>query len=146
MTGKHKPKSYLLVVAQFGLIAFFVWYCGVWGDLVSNILTYIAIAIGVWAIITMRFRVSVLPDVLDKQELFTGGPYRYIRHPMYTAVLTATFAWMLNRLDVVSVMAWLLIVIVLHIKLSYEEDQLSKKFSNYKQYKARTKRLIPYLY
>ena len=143
---KNKSKSYLLVIAQFILIAFFVWYSSVWGGVATNILTISALIVGVWAIGTMRFRVSVLPDVLEKQKLYTGGPYNFVRHPMYTSVLLATFAWMINRLDVFTAIAWIALIIVLSVKLKYEENQLAKKFPDYKKYTQRTKRLIPYIY
>lgn len=139
-------KSYILVAAQFSIIAFFVWYSSAWDGLATNVLTVIALIVGVWAVGTMRFRVSVLPDVLEKQKLYTGGPYRYVRHPMYSAVLLATFAWMCNRPDVFTVGAWIALIVVLVAKLNYEEKQLKNKFSNYKEYTQRTKRLIPYIY
>lgn len=139
-------KSTAMVTIQFILIVTIAWYCTVWGGAVQNIMTILAIALGVWAIIVMRLRVNIFPDVQQNQQLFTGGPYRYIRHPMYTAVLLATLAWTLNRFDAISAALWLLLLADLLVKLHYEQRLLTKQFESYADYQKRTKRLIPFVY
>lgn len=143
---RGKAKSLILVGLQFCLIGFFVWYSNVWGGVVSNILTITALLIGLWAVVTMKFRVSVLPDVQKNQQLYMGGPYKFIRHPMYTAVLVAAFAWTLNRFDMWTIFAWFCLLVVLNVKLKYEENQLLERFSGYKNYSKHTKRLMPGVY
>lgn len=139
-------KSHLLVGIQFMLIALIVWYCGVQGELWQNVITGMALVLGIWAITVMKFRVSVLPDVRDTQELHTGGPYRYIRHPMYTAVLLSTSVWLFNRLDSIAIVLWLLLFADLLVKLRYEEGLLLAKFPQYKEYAHNTKRLVPFIF
>lgn len=140
---QNKYLSYSLVLAQFCLIAALVVYGGVTGSTGALILTGAAIVIGLWAVITMKFKVSVLPDVRAKQVLYTGGPYRYIRHPMYSAVLLFCLAAVYNRFNGITVILWAELLIVLMIKLRYEERQLSAKFDNYKHYMQHSKRLLP---
>lgn len=139
-------KSHVLVGIQFLLIAVIIWYCGVRGELWQNVITGMALVLGIWAIAVMKFHVSVLPDVRDTQELYIGGPYRYIRHPMYTAVLLATGVWVFNRLDVIAITLWVLLLVDLLIKLRYEEGLLIAKFPEYKEYAQQTKHLIPYMF
>lgn len=143
---RNKWISYILVTAQFGLISILVWYCRFSSAWLSLILLMIAASLGLLAIASMQFKVSVLPDVRSSQTLITGGPYRFIRHPMYTAVLIACQALMLNRPDVISAFMWLLLLVVLLIKMSYEEQQLARRFKTYSMYMTRTKRLIPFVY
>lgn len=139
-------RSYLLVGVQFLLIAFLVWYGGVFGGILSNILLVLGLLLGLWAVMTMHFRVSIFPEVRSGQQLFTGGPYQFIRHPMYTAVLLATFSWVMHRIDIISLFAWFCLLIDLMIKLVYEERLLREKFSDYEAYATRSKRLIPWIY
>ena len=139
-------KSYLLVGIQFSLIAVIVWYCGVVGSPGQNIATFIAGALGIWAIATMRLKVNVLPDVRTSQALYTNGPYAYIRHPMYTAVLFATAAWVTNRFEIIAIVCWLVLLADLLYKLHYEERMLQRKFPSYSTYMQHTKRLIPFVY
>ncbi len=142
----RKTKPYILVTLQFGLLIALAWYGSIFGGWLQNTQLAIAIALGIWAIASMHFNVSVLPDVRDRQELIVTGPYTYIRHPMYTAVLLAGQAWMQNNLSFVSAIMWLALLAVLLIKLDYEETQLLAKFKTYKKYKQKTKRLIPFIY
>lgn len=139
-------RSYFLVGIQFALIGFLAWYGGVVGDTLSNVLVASGVVVGVWAVVTMRFRFNVLPEVRAGQTLYTGGPYTFVRHPMYTAVLLVTLGFVLNHPDTVSVVLWLALVLDLYIKLGYEERTLIARFPDYAAYMARTKRLIPVVY
>ncbi len=141
-----RPHSILFVSLQFILIFAIALHAGVRGGAVQNTMTILAIALGVWAITTMRLKVNVFPDVRTSQRLYTGGPYRFIRHPMYTSVLLATLAWVLNSPDTLAWVMWLALLINLLAKLRYEEMLLKQKFPDYKAYALRTKRLLPFLY
>ena len=79
-------------------------------------------------------------------ELVTSGPYRYIRHPIYTGILTAALA---STIDVS--IYWLLVFIIWAIYFIYsaviEEKRMSKQFpKDYPAYKAKTKMLIPFIF
>ncbi len=80
-------KSTILVAVQFLLILAIAVYAHIFGNIYSNILMLIGIGIGLWAILTMRLNVNIFPEVRTNQELFLGGPYKYVRHPMYLGVL-----------------------------------------------------------
>lgn len=139
-------RSYLLVVIQFTTLAFLAVYGGVFGGFLSNSVLGLAFLIGLWAVITMRFRFNILPDVLPNQLLRTNGPYALVRHPMYTAVLLAGLAWVGNRPDMFSMIAWLILLFDLRVKMDYEERDLETRFSDFPEYATRTRRLAPWLY
>ena len=138
--------SYILVGIQFALIGFLAWHGGVPDGAFPSAFFVLAAAIGVWAVATMRFRFNVLPDVRPNQTLYTGGPYAFVRHPMYTAVLLVTLGFAINRPDLVALITWLALMADLRIKLGYEEQALTQRFQEYASYAARTKRLIPFVY
>ena len=131
---------------QFILIILIAFYAGGFEGVVENIMMISGVSLGLWAVVTMKLRVNIFPDVRNNQQLFTSGPYKYIRHPMYTAVLLVTLAWVLQRIDFVSVGMWLLLLLVLIEKLNYEEKLLLFKFKKYKSYMQKTKRLLPLVY
>ena len=139
-------KSHILVIVQFALIFAIALYCGVLGNWWQNLLTIISFCLGVWAVYTMHFAVSISPEIRQKQQLFTGGPYRFIRHPMYLAVLLATAVWVGNNFSFISVGLWALLLVDLLIKLHYEERLLTKHFADYKKYTKHTKKLVPFVY
>lgn len=145
-TDENVMRSYILVGIQFGILGFLFWYGGVFGDVFSSILMGLALLIGFSAVITMRFRVSIFPEVRLGQQLFTGGMYHFIRHPMYVSVLLLALAWVLNRVDAVTISVWVVLLIDLLIKLSFEEKELSRKFPEYQEYMRTSKRMIPWVY
>lgn len=139
-------KGKLLVLAQFILIFLIIYY----GQLningvVSLTFLFIGLLIGFLAIINMRFSVNVFPEVRKSQQLVTSGIYKYIRHPMYSAVLLTTASFVVGKFSWLVALLWLILLAVLVVKLSYEEEILVKNFKQYSKYKHATKRLIPFI-
>ena len=103
--------------------------------------------LGLWAIGTMGIgNFNVTPDVKPRARLVTSGPYRLIRHPMYTALLGGALALVLDAFSPLRLAIWLVLLIDLVVKLNYEERLLSLNLEGYSAHMQRTKRLIPFLY
>lgn len=112
----------------------------------------IIIAIG----ITLRFisvkqlgkQFTVDVTIRHDHELYTGGFYKYLRHPSYSASLLSFigFGVTLNN--------WLSLIVVLALpfiaflyRMNVEEKVLIERFGEkYKEHIKRTKRLIPFIY
>ena len=143
MKKENRHLGQVLVIAQFSLLAFIV----VNGDYsfksFQTIALVVGLCVGVWAIVAMKMKVSVFPEANHVSVLTLSGPYKLIRHPMYTAVLLVSLAFVNTFM---SLLAWVVLVLILLIKLHYEEKLLLEKFKEYKQYKHKTKRLIPFIY
>ena len=78
--------------------------------------------------------------------LVTTGPYGYFRHPIYAAIVY--FIWV-GALDHFSwrVLAWAeLITAGAFTRMHIEEYLLVRKYPEYRQYKKRVKKLIPYVF
>lgn len=143
----HSPLiSISTVVVQFACIAYLIVDGPFRADTSGLIvLQLIGFALGGWAVFTMR-RFNVAPDPLDNAELTMSGPYRWIRHPMYTALLLIALAAVLS--DPTPIRWFVLGVLLINqiVKLRHEELLLKEKFSGYGDYMTRTKRLLPGIY
>ncbi|MBK8980925.1 MAG: isoprenylcysteine carboxylmethyltransferase family protein [Ignavibacteria bacterium] len=139
--------SYTLVGVQFLCII----YLMLTGEIIPADRFYLMLLIltlipGIWAMYTFRFRFNIFPNIKEGQNLNRSGPYKFVRHPMYTSVISLTFIWVLNNYSITRIIVWSALVIVLIIKLKYEERLLSENFPEYKSYIKNSKMLIPFLY
>ncbi len=140
--------SYGLVGVQFAALL----GIAISGPLVPSaalwgLVALLGVLLGVWAILAMRIPdVSVLPEVRQRAQLVTRGPYRVIRHPMYTSLLVFTFGLVMGAPTPLRWLLWVVLLVNLVIKLSYEERLLARHFPEYAAYQARTWRMVPYIF
>jgi protein-S-isoprenylcysteine O-methyltransferase Ste14 len=100
-----------------------------------------------WAVAAMKLRhLNPLPAPRPDARLVTRGPYRWIRHPMYAAVLIMMLALVLDQPTPARLIVWLVLLVTLLTKMNYEETLLARRFPEYAAYRKRTKRLIPFVY
>lgn len=102
--------------------------------------------LGIWAFVIMgRKNINVTPLVKQDAHLVTNGPYSFIRHPMYSAVLLTIWPLIIDQYSLLRLTAGLILTIDLIIKMLYEESLLRKHFAGYDIYMRETKRLIPFV-
>lgn len=76
--------------------------------------------------------------------LVTSGPYRWVRHPMYSAALTLVLATTLLMANVVVLASGLAMFMLLAVRSRIEERRLVGKFGDaYRAYQARAGRFFP---
>lgn len=91
---------------------------------------------------------SITLEIREKHELVSGGPYAFIRHPMYTSFLLMGLgqAFLLSNW-VVGLAGLLGFAILFFLRVDKEERMMLEIFGpQYRAYMDRTKRIIPYLY
>jgi protein-S-isoprenylcysteine O-methyltransferase Ste14 len=84
---------------------------------------------------------------VEKQKLVQHGPYRYIRHPIYTGVIGAFFGTLLVQGTLASLIALVCIVVKYILKINKEEQFLFTLFGpQYRLYKSKTWGILPFVY
>jgi protein-S-isoprenylcysteine O-methyltransferase Ste14 len=91
---------------------------------------------------------SVSLEVRDKHELITGGVYRYVRHPMYSAFFLWAVAQCLLLPNWVAGISGLIGFGILYsFRIGREERLMLEAFGEqYRAYMARTARIVPWIY
>ncbi len=141
-------RSYMLVGVQLACIGV-ILISGPWvaRHAVFFTLELSGILLGTWAILTMKLKnVNAFPEVRPGSRLVTGGPYRWIRHPMYTALLLIMLALVGESFSYWRGLCWLLLSADLVAKLFREETLLQEVFDDYQAYRSRTWRLVPWIF
>jgi protein-S-isoprenylcysteine O-methyltransferase Ste14 len=143
--------SVALVVLQFALAAVLLATC--WPPAAgatttaAGILLAAGTAVGIAALSVNRpGNFNIRPEVKDSARLATSGVYRWVRHPMYTAVLLALLAAVLLDPRPWRFAVWLALAAVLLAKARREERFLAQRFEHYASYRDRTWRLLPWLW
>lgn len=144
--------SLVLVIAQFSLIAMIAspvsdLFSTRSAALIGALLIIDGVYIAVWALVSMRrgtFR--VMPEPAACAQLTQSGPYRWVRHPMYSAVLVAALGAAISHASLEHWVIFLALIVVLLLKIHREEQYLLATYEEYSDYTTRTKALIPFIY
>lgn len=158
-TARLEPaSSRVLRVVLFGLaIVLFCWHTipvswlriQLWPQSyalynVGIAMTAAGIAFAVWARVHLAGNWSRSVTVKENHELITSGPYRLVRHPIYTGLLFGLAGAVVAEGQVRSLIALALIAWVLWRKLSLEEAWMREQFGDtYAEYSRRTAALVP---
>ena len=141
-------KSILLVGLQFLFILLLLSGISL-KDISLSAFTFMlfSVALILWALIAMqKSKLRILPEPSPNATLITIGPYRFIRHPMYTAILLASTGLLINQFAWLHLAIVIALAIVLLIKLNWEEKMLCQKFDEYKEYMKHTKQILPFIF
>lgn len=101
----------------------------------------------VWARRTLGRNWSGMVTVKQDHELVQTGPYRFVRHPIYTGLLVALTGSALSWNRWFGLYAVAVLFVAFCLKLRREEQFMRETFGEkYAAYCARTKRLVPFVW
>lgn len=116
-------------------------------DVPGSLCLVLCVVLAAWAFRAMRGGTfTVLPEPRNSAQLITRGPYGWIRHPMYTAVLLGGLGVALTRNTAVDWIQCGLLLAVMFAKIRHEEALLSERYEEYREYRSRTAALLPGVY
>ena len=106
------------------------------------------LALFLWTHRALGKNVSFTTRIQDEQELIVDGPYRYVRHPMYTAFLLFALSFFMSTANWLIGFCWLFgVFLLVFVRLPREEERLRARFGQaYESYSQTTARLIPGLW
>jgi protein-S-isoprenylcysteine O-methyltransferase Ste14 len=119
------------------------------GQLVAGVLCFV---IGLWLFYRSHADLgtnwSITLEVREGHRLITQGVYRWVRHPMYSALALYSVGQALAIPNWVAGLSNLVaFAVLLALRIGAEERMMAQQFGNeYAAYTARTKRLIPRVY
>jgi protein-S-isoprenylcysteine O-methyltransferase Ste14 len=105
----------------------------------------LGLAVAVWARMNLGKNWGMPMTRKDSPELVTTGPYRYVRHPIYSGFILAMLGTAL-ALDLIGLIVFALVGAYFVYSATVEERTMTARFpAEYPTYKSSTKMLIPLL-
>jgi protein-S-isoprenylcysteine O-methyltransferase Ste14 len=110
------------------------------------VLCVAGLAFALWARVALGRNWSGVVTLKEGHELVERGPYRFVRHLIYTGMLTMFFATALVLGDVAGFAGVLLMFASFWVKIGREEKLVLEQFpGRYATYRRRVKRIIPFV-
>jgi protein-S-isoprenylcysteine O-methyltransferase Ste14 len=99
----------------------------------------------VWARVHLGRNWSGAVTIKEDHELIRTGPYTYVRHPIYTGILTGVIGTAICSGTLRATLGFLIIAIALVRKLSAEEVFMRETFpGQYEKYSEEVPALVPF--
>ncbi len=97
------------------------------------------------AAVALGSALTASPIPKDDAQLVVTGIYRWIRHPMYSALILIGVGLMLSTFNLLSLILFASLVTVLIYKSSYEDQLLAARHKGAQRYQKETGRFFPRL-
>ncbi len=108
------------------------------------ILLGLGVGIALAASAALGSSLSPFPAPVESGHLVAAGPYRLVRHPIYTGVITGSVGLALARGDWLSLLVAAALLPFFYAKSIREESQLTAKYDDYETYCRQVKkRIVP---
>jgi protein-S-isoprenylcysteine O-methyltransferase Ste14 len=107
---------------------------------VSDVLLLAGTAWAVWSLRSLGRNLSVVAQVRDVAD---GGPYRWIRHPLYAGEIVSTLGLAIAAHSLAAIAVWLGICALQAYRAVREEQLLLAVLPGYGAYRIRTAALVP---
>jgi protein-S-isoprenylcysteine O-methyltransferase Ste14 len=107
-------------------------------------LTVAGMAFAVWARVHLGRNWSSAPMIKQQHQLIRSGPYRLVRHPIYTGLLIALAGTFLANGKIRGALSVVVVWISFDIKRRIEEEFMVQTFGpQYEDYRRTTGALFP---
>src|SRR3984893_13776377 len=105
------------------------------------------VGLSIWARLILGENWSSSPSIKQNHRLIVTGPYRLVRHPIYSGLLIALLGSALQHGLVRSFLAVLTCAVGFYLKVSVEEQFMVQRFGEaYLRYRRNVNALFPYIF
>ena len=157
--GEKKERlSIFILLTGVGILPW-LWILSPWLDSLGMNIPIAIRAVGIvaalfsiwlfwWVHKTLGLNWSPILEIRKEHELIKNGPYKYIRHPMYTQI----WIWAISQFLIISnwvagVAGIALWAIMYFMRVGKEEQMMVDEFGEeYEQYMSKTGRVLPKLF
>lgn len=149
MNHQNTFSSHLLVLLQFAgiVLSLFPWGLPILGTPIFLSLSLAGLVLIIATLRHNRFgNFQVYPELKNNIRLITSGPYRLIRHPMYTSLILALAGGALSLGHPFNYAGLALVCFSVYGKAKKEERYLTERFPEYRNYTLQTKKFIPFIF
>jgi protein-S-isoprenylcysteine O-methyltransferase Ste14 len=115
-------------------------------EILGDVLIAVGLGFSVWARVHLGKNWSGTVTVKENHELIRTGPYRFVRHPIYTGILLAFVGTALEIGQWRALAAIPLAFISFDIKRRIEEGRMMATFADYGDYRKTTAAIVPLVY
>ena len=106
----------------------------------------VGLALAIWGGLKHGAGLQALPYPREGGTLLHTGPYRFVRHPIYSGAVFIAFGWAIWRHGWLTLVYAALLFLLFDAKARREERWLVEKFPSYAGYQRRVRKLVPFLY
>jgi len=108
------------------------------------LVTILGLLFAVWARLALGSNWSGTVTIKANHQLIRRGPYRFIRHPIYTGMLAALLATAITQRLVTGLLGFAIVLFALWRKAKREESFLSQEFGQaFDEHRQHTGMFLP---
>ncbi len=109
-------------------------------------LQVLGLALNLWARASFPARTFRVGPTPGGETFLHRGPYKYVRHPMYSAALLFFWAAIADRPSALNLGIGVALILLVRIRVHDEDAQLVARFPGYAEYARTTKAFVPMMF
>ena len=110
------------------------------------VLIAVGLLVVVWGAAALGSNLTPFPRPRAEATLVEAGPYRYVRHPIYSGLVVAALGWSIATVSPLALVPTVLLALLFDAKSRREEAWLTERVRGYAAYRARTRKFVPGVY
>jgi protein-S-isoprenylcysteine O-methyltransferase Ste14 len=115
--------------------------------LAGLLIVLVGVVFSIWARLMLGSNWSNRVTLKEDHTLVRNGPYRIVRHPIYSGILFGMLGSALQRGEMRSIVGVVICVLSFWLKTRAEEEFMVQRFGDeYLQYSQEAKSLVPFIF
>jgi protein-S-isoprenylcysteine O-methyltransferase Ste14 len=140
--------TFILIIAYPSSTDWATFEMPLWLSIIGVIIGVMSLFLFVWVHLSLGKFFTYKIQIVKNQELIRKGPYKYVRHPMYSAFILLHISVILITYNWFIASTWSFgLFVVLIFRIKKEEELLLEKFGErYSAYMKETGRFLPRIF